>query len=64
LHFEAEGEDDDFARVVRVRDRLARAQAQAFFPFAEGFVVGVYVLMLVCMEIEFGLQTVVLVMIE
>ena len=40
IDFEAEGEDDDGAFVVRVRgQRVAGAEAEGFFPFAEGFVV-------------------------
>lgn len=42
LHLEAEREDDDFARVVGVREVVARAQAEGLLPFAEGFVVGVW----------------------
>ena len=40
-YFEAEGEDYYFAGVVWVADVFARAEAEGFFPFAEGFVVGV-----------------------
>ena len=36
---EAEGEDDAFARVARVGDRGAAADAERLFPFAERFVV-------------------------
>ena len=41
LDFEAEREDDDFARVAGVAEVVARAEAEGFLPFAEGFVVGV-----------------------
>jgi hypothetical protein len=40
--FETEGEDDAFAGVVGVGEVLARAQAEGFFPFLEGFVVLVW----------------------
>jgi hypothetical protein len=42
LDFQAEGFDDDGAGVVGVADGGAGAEAERFFPFAEGFIVGVY----------------------
>ena len=39
LDLEPKGEQDDFARVVGVRDGVAAAQAEGLFPLAEGLVV-------------------------
>lgn len=42
LNLETKGEDDAFARVVWIRDVLARAEAERLFPLAEGLVVLVW----------------------
>jgi hypothetical protein len=42
LDFQAQGEQDDLARVVGVRDGLAAAEAEGLFPLAEGLVVLVW----------------------
>jgi hypothetical protein len=42
LDFQAQGEQDDLARVVGVGDGLAAAEAEGLFPLAEGLVVLVW----------------------